>query len=141
MPHVEATAQVPVGADALWREIGSFQGVARWHPMLTKVEGEGEQPGSIRMPESADGQKQVERLREINPAQHLMRYEILSSPMPIKDYTAELRVTDNGNGTSTVAWGGNFQVTAGDEGKTVEQIQGFLTAGLENLKKKYRKAA
>ena len=28
MPHVEATAEVPVGADALWREIGSFQALA-----------------------------------------------------------------------------------------------------------------
>lgn len=138
MPHVEASAQIPVKADALWREIGSFQGVGRWHPLLTKVEGEGEEPGSIREPQSGDGQIQIERLRDINPAQHFMRYEILSSPLPIRDYTAELRVVDNGNGTSTVLWGGDFQVTSGDEVKTVGIIQGFLTTGLENLKKKYR---
>ena len=136
--HIQATAQIPATADTVWHEIGSFQGVGRWHPMLTKVDGEGKQPGSIRMPESGDGQKNVERLREINPAQHFMRYEILSSPMPIKDYIAELRVADNGDGTSTVVWGGDFQVTSGDERKTVERIQGFLTAGLENLQKKHR---
>ena len=134
MPHVEATAEVPVGPDALWHEIGSFQGVGRWHPMLTKVEGEGEQPGSIRMPESANGHKNVERLREINPAQHFMRYEILPSPMPIKDFVVELRVADNGDGTGTVVWDGDFQVTAANEAKMVEAIQGFLAAGLENLK-------
>ena len=138
MPHVEATAEVPVGADALWHEIGSFQGVGRWHPMLTRVEGEGEQPGSIRMPESANGKKTVERLREINPAQHFMRYEILSSPMPIQGFVVELRVADNGDGTSTVVWGGDFQVTSADETKMVGAIQEFLTAGLENLKQKYR---
>jgi hypothetical protein len=137
MPHVEATAKVPVRADALWHEIGSFQGVGRWHPLLTKVEGEGEQPGSIRVPESGNGQKQIERLREINPAQHFMRYAFVSSPMPIKGYVAELRVDDNGDGSSTVVWGGDLQVTSGDERETVETIQGFLTAGLENLKKKH----
>ena len=138
MPHVEATAEVPVGPDALWHEIGSFQGVARWHPMITKVEGEGEQPGSIRMPESANGNKNVERLREINPGQHFMRYEILSSPMPIQGFVVELRVADNGDGTSTVVWGGDFQVTSADETTMAERIQGFLMAGLENLKQKYR---
>jgi mxaD protein len=138
MPHVEATAEVPVAADALWREIGSFQGVGRWHPMLKKVEGEGEQPGSIRIPESASGKKNVERLREINPGQRFMRYEILSSPLPIKDFVVELSVADNGDGTSTVVWGGDFLVTSADEAKIVETIHGFLAAGLENLKQKYR---
>jgi len=38
----------------------------------------------------------------------------------------------------TVVWGGDFQVTAANEAKMVEAIQGFLAAGLENLKQKYR---
>ena len=138
MPHVEATAEVPVGANVLWQEIGSFQGIGRWHPMLKKVEGEGEQPGSIRTPESANGRKAVERLREINPAQHFMRYEILSSPLPIKDFVVELRIAENGDGTSTVGWGGHFQAASADETKMVEIIEGFLRAGLENLRQKYR---
>jgi hypothetical protein len=89
------------------------------------------------MPESVNGHRNVERLREINPTQHFMRYDILSSPMPIKDFVVELRVADNGDGTSTVVWGGDFQVTSADETKIVEAIRGFLMAGLENLKKKY----
>ena len=138
MPHVEVIAKVPVKADALWREIGSFQGVAAWHPMLERVEGNGEQPGAIRIPESKDGHKQTERLREISPVRHFMRYDIVSSPMPIKNYVAELCVADNGDGSSTVVWGGDFQVTSADEGKTVEKIQEFLSVGLESLQKKYR---
>jgi hypothetical protein len=58
--------------------------------------------------------------------------------MPIKDFVVELRVADNGDGTSTVVWGGDFQVTSADETTMVQAIQGFLTAGLENLKQKYR---
>jgi hypothetical protein len=55
-----------------------------------------------------------------------MRYEILSSPMPIKDFVVELRVADNGDGTTTVVWGGDFQVTSADETTMAERIQGFL---------------
>lgn len=35
MPHVEASTDVPVDVDTLWRQVGSFQGVGDWHPMLT----------------------------------------------------------------------------------------------------------
>jgi hypothetical protein len=46
MPRAEATTRIATDAAMLWREIGSFQGVGEWHPMLERVEGQGEQPGS-----------------------------------------------------------------------------------------------
>jgi hypothetical protein len=64
MAHVEQLADIPVAPDALWQEIGSFQSVGRWHPMLAHVEGEGEQPGAVRSPTGKDGSTQVERLAE-----------------------------------------------------------------------------
>ena len=32
MPHAEATATLPIDVNALWQQIGSFQGVGDWHP-------------------------------------------------------------------------------------------------------------
>jgi len=72
------------------------------------------------------------------PVRHFMRYEIVSSPLPMKNYVAELRIADNGDGSSIVVWGGVFQVTSGEESQTVETIQKFLSVGLESLQKKYR---
>ena len=37
-------------------------------------------------------------------SERLYRYSITESPLPISDYVAEIRVKDNGDGTSTVEW-------------------------------------
>jgi Polyketide cyclase / dehydrase and lipid transport len=137
MPHVQATIKLPVRAEVLWKQVGSFQGIGEWHPMLAKVEGQGEQPDAIRTAEAQDGQKQVERLQEINPEQHFYRYAIVSTPMPVRDYVAELRVRNDGGNASTVEWSSDFTVTSGDEHSTANMIRSFFDAGLQNLRNKY----
>ncbi len=134
MSHVQATTLIPVDPDSLWRRAGSFQGVGDWHPMLAAVEGEGEEPGALRRAMGQDGREQVERLREINPRERFYRYEIVSTPMPVKDYVSELRVVDNHDGTSTVVWESDFRVDSKDELKTVALIKGFLDTGVEALR-------
>lgn len=137
MPHIQAVAHVTADADALWKEVGSFQRIGDWHPMLKRVEGEGEEAGAIRKATGRDGSEQVERLKEIHPAQRYYRYEMISTAMPVSGYMGELRVHDNGDGTSTVSWSSDFAPTSDDDGVTITAVRGFLKAGLENLKRKY----
>ena len=129
MLNVEVASHFCVNADKLWREVGSFQGVGNWHPMLTKVEGEGEQPGALRTVVARNGQKQVERLQETGTAQHFYRYTVVSSAMPVRDYVAEFRVCDSGDGTSILWWTCHFEVTSGDEARTVGAIRSSSRVG------------
>src|SRR6476620_5746172 len=48
MPQVQVFADVHRSAESMWLELGSFQSIARWHPMVTTAEGEGEEPGAKR---------------------------------------------------------------------------------------------
>lgn len=130
-----------VDADTLWRAIGSFQWVGEWHPMLERVEGDGEQPGATRTAYSADGQQQVECLREVDAGKRRHRYTMESSPLPVSDYSGELRVDDNGGGTSTVHWTADFVVTTGDEADGVAMVQGFLQVGVAALAERYGRPA
>lgn len=136
MAHVEASAHVRMEPDALWRRVGSFQGVGEWHPLLAKVEGRGEQPGSVRKAMTHNGQEQVERLLEISPSHHFYRYAMVSSPMPLRSYVGDLRVRENQDGTSTVLWTSDFVATQ-DDGATEATIRGFLEAGMEGLRERY----
>lgn len=137
MPHVEATAAIGRDAQSLWQEVGSFQGVGEWHPMLEGVEGHGEQPGSTRTAQTGDGQRQVERLKEIAPAQHRYRYEMVSSPMPVKDYVGEFAIHDNDARHSTVVWTADFDATSSDPDEVTAVVRQFLTTGVESLQKRY----
>src|SRR5262249_41141271 len=137
MPQVEVSLPVPADANTVWQRFGTFQGIGEWHPMLAKVEGHGEKPGALRLIKSHDGQEEVEKLEEINSSEHYYRYSITSTPLPVKDYLAELRVRDTGQGSSTVTWTSNFAVEPNDEAKTVKTVQAFFDAGMEAIKKEY----
>jgi hypothetical protein len=131
MPHrVETSVEVNLDPDTLWREIGSFQAIGKWHPMLQTVEGMGEEPGALRTAVGKDGQKQVERLEEANPIRHFYRYAIISTTMPVRDYVARFGISGNASGKSTLFWNSKFEITSSDERKIEDLIRGFLLAGL-----------
>ena len=137
MPHIEVSTRVNRNADALWREVGSFQGVGAWHPWLAKVEGTGEAPEAIRTAETANGERQIERLQDSNPQQHWYRYVLLSTPLPVKDYVGTFRVLACDAATSIVCWSSDFRIISGNEDEVIDAIHKFLEVGLQNLKRKY----
>ena len=138
MPKVTMSTPVAMNADALWQAMGSFAAIGQWHPMMEKVEAQGEQKGSLRTLQLSGGAKLVERLEEISPRERLYRYSIIESPLPITNYVSEIRVKDNGDGTSTVEWSSDFEVnsTTG-ETDVVKTVQEVYQAGLDNLTKLY----
>jgi hypothetical protein len=141
MAHVEQLADLPVDPDVLWGEIGSFQGIGQWHPLLTSVEGQGERPGAVRSATGTDGSTQVERLGEVDAERRRYRYVMESSAMPVRDYQAEFQVQASSDGTSTIRWTGDFQVTAGDPDEVIEMVRGFFVTGLQSLAYRYTPGA
>jgi polyketide cyclase/dehydrase/lipid transport protein len=140
MAHAEASARVATDAATLWRDVGSFQSVGEWHPILERVEGEGEQPGAIRTAYSADG-AQVERLREVDAELHWQRYSMEATPLPVDHYTGELQVVAEGRHTSALRWAADFDLTSGREEDTVALVQSFLDAGVSELARRYGRPA
>ena len=136
MPHTAISVPIATNADSLWRKIGAFGAIGTWHPLLEKVESEGEHEGSRRTAKATDGSRQVERLQEAKPNERRYRYSIESTGMPIKNYVSELRVDDDGAGMSKVTWSGDFDVT-GDDPSVVKTIEDFYKAGLDSLKTRY----
>ena len=130
MAHVEMSTVVHADANTLWDEIGAFERVGAWHPLLDRVEVEGRR----RIAYDKNGIRHVETLQESYSRKRRYRYTIDESPMPIRNYTAELRVDDNQDGTSTVRWSGDFDVADQERDKTVAIIETFFKAGLTSLR-------
>ncbi|MFO1047953.1 MAG: SRPBCC family protein [Geminicoccaceae bacterium] len=137
MPKVTMSTPVAMNADALWQAIGSFAAIGQWHPMMERVDSNGETKGSLRTLRLIGGAKLVERLEEVSPTERLYRYSILESPLPISNYFSEIRVKDNGDGSSTVEWSSDFNVNTSSERDVVKTVQEVYQAGLDNLSKLY----
>jgi hypothetical protein len=132
MTRVVEKVRIAKAADALWQEIGSFGAVGRWYPMLSRVETTGERDGCLRTAEGRDGSRQTERLIKALPGRRSYCYRMEQTALPVRDYTAELRVDDNSDNTSTVVWSADFEPVS-DDTKTIEGIREFLKAGLNNI--------
>jgi mxaD protein len=136
MTAVIESARIRMDADQLWEKVGGF-GEIVWHPSLARGESIGNRPGALRYVETWDGQRQVERLDEIDARRHLYRYTMQSSGLPIENCTAELRVDALTPEASLVTWSARFDVTAGDEVAGADMVRGFFRAGLEGLQASY----
>ena len=137
MTQVQVFADVHRSADSMWRELGSFQSIARWHPMVTGAEGEGEEPGATRTLATRNGLRWVERLTERDAAQRFYRYEATSSELPIADFHGEFRIRQGRPHRCTVIWTAQFTVTSGDEKSVSDNVRGFFRAGARAIEKQY----
>ena len=109
MTKVRMETKLNTPADTLWKTVGGFNALPNWHPGIAKSETSGEGKDSTRTLSLAGGGSIVERLEEASATDKLYRYSILSGPLPVADYVAEIHVKDNGDGTSTLEWSSEFK--------------------------------
>jgi mxaD protein len=139
MTEIVETAHVGEPAGEVWERIGGFGVVGEWHPMLAAVKSVGEDVGCLRRTKTRDGATSIERLIDRSPEERFYRYKILSTALPVRGYVGELRVDDNGDGTSTVVFSARFEPTLKDF-RTIEEVRSFFKTGLGSIVDTHRKA-
>ena len=134
MAKVRMETKLAASPEILWQTIGGFNALPAWHPAVAKSESTGETKGSTRTLSLVGGGSIVERLEELSPTERVYRYSIVSGPLPVADYAAEIRVIDNKDGTSTVEWSSEFQPKNASEPDAIKAIQGVYQAGFDHLR-------
>jgi hypothetical protein len=126
MAKVSMAMELGVPADKVWELIGGFNALPNWQGK-----------GSVRTLHLAGGGTIEERLEQLDDSERLYRYSIVSGPLPVANYSATLRVRDEGGGKCTVEWGSDFEPAGAPEGDAVEAIRGVYQAGFDNLRKMF----
>ena len=122
-----------MSADDVWKLIGQFNALPDWHPAVTSSKLE--DGGRIRRLSLLGGGEIVERLEQIEQGDRLYRYSIVSGPLPVANYTATLRVKEDGKGKATVEWSSEFDPAGATETDATAAVQEIYKAGFENLRK------
>lgn len=133
MAKVTMTTDLKVSPQKVWDLIGGFNALPDWHPAVEKSELQEE--GSMRTLSLAGGETIVEKLEKIDDNERLYSYSIVDSPLPVADYTATIRVIDDGSGNTVVEWASEFKPKDVPEKDAVEVIEGIYQAGFDNLRK------
>ena len=136
MAKVSLQSTFAISPDEVWKLIGKFNALPDWHPAIQSSRLE--DGGRLRRLSILGGGEVVERLETIDEKDRLYRYSIVSGPLPVANYTATLRVRDDGKGNALVEWSSEFDPVKGaPEQEAVNVIQNVYQTGLDNLKKMF----
>jgi carbon monoxide dehydrogenase subunit G len=138
MTKVSMSTHIAAPINNVWDLIGGFNAVHDWHPAVEKSDIEGSGKGSVRTLHLLGGGKIEERLEQIDEEGYVYDYSILSSPLPVANYRATLRVepSEDGQGT-TVHWSSEFEPAGASPQDATKVIQDIYQAGFDNLKKMF----
>jgi hypothetical protein len=119
--------------DTVWALIGQFGGY--WHPLIATTNLIGTGIGALRVIETIDGKRIIERLDAVDDVSRSYRYSNVSG-LPVSNYTGFLEVKPNGAGSS-VEW--HAQYLANGQGDVVVRtiISTLFKAGLDSLKPRF----
>jgi hypothetical protein len=118
----------------LWTQFGGWCALKDWHPAVANCEESTEDGAKIRVLTLKDGGKIKEKLLDEKP--NFYRYEILESPLPVKNYQAQFALTpdDDDEDEINFAWSATFDANGKTNKEAHDVIEGIFNAGLDNIK-------
>lgn len=134
--HVSCVIEAPI--QKVWRTIRPFDSLAAWHPHITACMIEGGQTadkvGSIRRLTLRDGGIVRETLLTLSDPEHRITYDIIESPMPVRNYVASLALHPVTEGDKTFAmWTVEFDTPDDRREEMIATLQDIFRSGLLNL--------
>lgn len=118
----------------LWAQFGGWCAIKDWHPAIASCEEVTEGDAKFRILTLKDGGKIKEKLLDEKP--NFYRYEIIESPLPVKNYQAQFALTpdDDDEDEINFAWSAVFDANGKSDAETKGIIDGIFKAGLDNIK-------
>jgi len=118
----------------LWAQFGGWCALKDWHPAVANCEESTEDGAKVRVLTLKDGGKIKEKLLDEKP--NFYRYEILESPLPVKNYQAQFALTpdDDDEDEINFAWSATFDANGKTNKEAHDVIEGIFNAGLDNIK-------
>lgn len=142
MTRVYVSAIINLPVEKVWGYARDFNGHHEWHPIIAESHIEGGKPsdqvGVVRNFTLSDGGHLREQLLSFSDRDHSFTYNIIASPLPLKNYVATFTCKPVTEGNKTfVEWEANFDTLPEHEGDLQERVgRNTFAAGIVALAKK-----
>ncbi len=134
--EVTSKSFVELPAATIWDKLVSFGGTEKFVPeLIEKVNVQGEGIGAIRTIHLKGGGEIVEKLTKIDVKNYHMEFIILSTPMPIQEYTGVFEVQKISSKKCEVLFISKYKVSRENENEMKNIIKGFQETFISNLDK------
>ncbi|MEQ1697663.1 MAG: SRPBCC family protein [Hyphomicrobiaceae bacterium] len=128
--EVRQAAEIKAAPAAVWAKVGEWCAIKDWHPAVASC-----QPGKrgFRTLTLKDGGKILEKVTKTG--KNTYSYDIIESPLPVKNYKATLTAKADSLGTTDLVWTAKFDAAKGkSDADAAAVINGIFQAGLTNIK-------
>ncbi len=135
---VDAKKVAEEGA-AIWAKVGGWCAISEWHPAIAKCEESKEGSDEFRTLTLKDGGVIKEKL--ISKTDRSYKYQIIESPLPVKNYEAQFSLTpdDDDEDEVNLVWAATYDAADGKTAKDARGvIDGIFKAGMDSLKDKVK---
>jgi hypothetical protein len=137
--EVKKRREAPGTPAQVWGMVGDFCAIKDWHPAVADCEQTEEDGDTYRTLTLGDGGKIKEKLTDTDDTSY--SYEITESPLPVKNYSATLKVgEDDEPDRVEIEWEAKFDADSVEDEKAEEVITGIVNDGVSGIKKKAIKA-
>jgi len=135
---LSTTASIDIAAtpEQVWSLAGGFTALKDWQPALRQCEAA--EGGRVRHIEAPTGEVIVERLEAFDDKQRFYSYSLVTSPFPVRDYLATIRVTATDGQHARVEWSGRFTAAGVSDDEAIALFQGVYAGGLASLKQQFQ---
>ena len=118
----------------VWTLVGDFCAIKNWHPVVADCQTTKEGDADVRTLTLKDGGKIKEKLTAKDDLSY--SYEIVESPLPVKNYKAKLWVeVDDEPDRTVIYWQADFDANGASDEEAEKKIKGILSAGVKGIKK------
>lgn len=129
---VVVEVELDATAERAWVIVGDFAAVGAWAPGIRGVNVAGSGVGATRALSLGTGEL-VERLVACDHAARSLRYSIVSGPLPVEGYEAELRVRDLPGNRCAVAWSARYRSIEANASTLEAMFRKSFAKGLKSL--------
>src|SRR6476659_6884799 len=120
----------------VWSIVSDFCAIKDWHPVVADCVETKEGDDTFRTLTLKDGAKIKEKLLESDDTSY--NYEIVESPLPVKNYKAKLHVEEDERDPkrTTIFWEATFDANGVSDDDAKKKITDIFTSGLKGIKQK-----
>lgn len=137
MTSVSLKTRIQAPAEKVWQTVGDFNGLPKFVEAATKSSMEGEGVGALRTLTLPDGAEIVEKLESLDDEAKSLSYSILSGPLPVDGYIANMKISAAGAEACELEWSSTFEPKGVSEAEAREAIEGIYNMGFAGLKNIY----
>jgi hypothetical protein len=132
--EVDKKIEAPGAPARIWEIAGDFCAIKAWHPLVADCKQTNEGDTVLRTLTAKNGATIKEKLVESDDRSY--SYEIIESPLPVKNYNAKLWVEESETPNRTVIhWDAEFDANGASDDEAKQKINDILVAGLKGIKK------